>query len=93
MTKKATEAGDPGVERDVRNSWVVHIYLGTIDIVHLLESCRFIVKGTSHRLFNFTSGLLNDLKVCQKYESLNLMSLQNKKILILEFTSPWPCHP
>lgn len=37
MTKKATEARDPGVERDVRNSWVVHIYLGTIDIVPLFE--------------------------------------------------------
>lgn len=39
MTKKATEAQEwrERRERDVRNSWVVHIYLGTTDIVPSLE--------------------------------------------------------
>lgn len=42
MTKKATEAGDPGAERDVRNSWVVHIYLGTIDIVPFARNVIYV---------------------------------------------------
>lgn len=43
MTKKATDFGDPGVERDVGNSWVVYIYLGTIDIVPFIEKLRLPV--------------------------------------------------
>lgn len=44
MTEKATDSGDPGVERDVRNSWVVYIHLGTIDTVPFIEGLHVHVE-------------------------------------------------
>lgn len=41
--KKGNRGWRPGVEGDVRSSWVVHVYLGTIDFVPSFEELKTFI--------------------------------------------------
>lgn len=82
MTKKATDFGDPGVERDVRNSWVVYIYLGTIDIVPFIEMLYVHFGRESSTCLTPNIYTIQSLKSSSNLE----ISFKSDRIIVLNWS-------